>query len=76
MKSPPKLIKFDFEKNDATDSDKVVDWGKSLLRKNSLKSAVFNFEKDPRVLTVEQIPYCINLLRYCNREFNKIDKLR
>jgi len=47
-----------------------------LLRKNSLKSAVFNFEKDPRVLTVEQIPYCINLLRYCNREFNKIDKLR
>lgn len=76
MKSPAKSLKFDFEKNDATDSEKAVDWGKSLLRINSLKSAVFNFDKDPRVLTVEQIPYCINLLRYCKREFNNMDKLR
>ena len=76
IKSPLKSIKFDFEKNDATDSEKLVDWGKTLLRANSLKSVVFNFENNPRVLTAEQIPYCINLLRYCKREFNNTDKLR
>ncbi len=27
IKSPLKSIKFDFEKNDATDSEKLVDWG-------------------------------------------------
>jgi len=27
IKSPLKSIKFDFEKNDATESEKLVDWG-------------------------------------------------
>jgi hypothetical protein len=54
----------------------LVDWSKTLLKKNIAISSVFNHSEDPRCLTVEQIPYCINLLRYCEKEFSKGKKLR
>lgn len=48
----PKTIKFEHEKHEI-EIVKIVDWGKSLLRKNSYLSPVFNHKQDPRVLTVE-----------------------
>jgi hypothetical protein len=51
--SEQKQIKFDFEKAHSTEDEKLLDWGKSLLRKNIQKSKLFNFEKDPLVLTPE-----------------------
>jgi hypothetical protein len=53
-----------------------VDWSKTLLAKNVKKSQKFNYAEDPRCLTEEQIPYCINLLRYCEKDFSKGAKLR
>lgn len=47
----PKTIKFDNEKHEINENSKIVDWGKSLLRKNSDISSVFNYAQDPRVLT-------------------------
>ena len=57
---------------------KVIDWKKSLLKKNweVNQSTVFNLKGDPRSMKADQIEYCINLLRYCPNEFqNGSDKL-
>lgn len=36
----------------------------------------FNSKSDPRCLRQDQVMYCINLLRYCSRDFDSQKKLR
>lgn len=49
---------------------KLIDWKKSLIKKNvDAGHTEFNGKSDPRAMRSDQVLYCINLMRYCSKDF-------
>jgi len=57
----------------------VIDWKHTDLYKrvSQQKILIFNPEKDPKILTAEQVEYSINLLHYCGeQDFKQLEMVK